>query len=132
MPYRVPRMWVKLLQASRVGGDPRRHLTQPLLLEDGRTPRILSRTLYTVSGLILVLIGWGTLAEVREVAIAPGQIVPSGQVHIVHHLEGGIIAELMVSEGERVTEDQPLMRLQPVAAASDVEQLQVRRAGLLL
>jgi adhesin transport system membrane fusion protein len=132
MQYRVPTTWAKFLVGSRGGGDPTRHLTQPLMLEDGRTPRILSRTLYTICGFILTLILWGSVSEVREITLAPGQIVPSGQVHTVNHLEGGIVAELMVHEGDRVMEGQPIMRLEPVAVASDLEQLQVRRAGLVL
>jgi adhesin transport system membrane fusion protein len=132
MPYRVPTMWARLLLASRAGADPTRHLTQPLMLEDGRIPRILSRTLYTICGFILTLILWGSLSEVREVIQAPGQIVPSGQVHSVNHLEGGIVAELIAHEGDRVIEGQPLMRLEPVAVTSDLEQLEVRRASLLL
>jgi adhesin transport system membrane fusion protein len=132
MQYRVPTIWAKLLLASRAGGDPTRHLTQPLILEDGRTPRLLSRTLYTICGFILALILWGSLSEVREITLAPGQIVPSGQVHNVNHLEGGIVAELMVQEGDRVIEGQPIMRLEPVAVTSDLEQLQVRRASLRL
>lgn len=132
MHYRVPAVLAKMLRASRTGSDPTQHLTQPLVLEDGRTPRILSHTLYTISAFILAIVLWAALSDVREVTFAPGQIIPSGQVQIVNHLEGGIVAELFVREGDRVVEGQPLIRLEPVAAKSDLEQLQVRRAGLAL
>jgi HlyD family secretion protein/adhesin transport system membrane fusion protein len=88
--------------------------------------------LWTTSVAILALVLWASLCQVREITFAPGQIIPSGQIHNVSHLEGGIVAELLVREGDRVVEGQPLMRLEPVAAASDLEQLQVRRAGLVL
>jgi HlyD family secretion protein/adhesin transport system membrane fusion protein len=132
MQYRVPAVLAKILSASRTGSDPTQHLTQPLVLEDGRTPQILSHTLYAISAFILAIVLWATLCDVREVTFAPGQIIPSGQVQIVNHLEGGIVAELFVREGDPVVEGQPLMRLEPVAAGSDLEQLQVHRSGLLL
>lgn len=132
MQYRFPTALAKLLRPSRTGSDPARHLTQPLVLEDGRTPRLLSTTLYTISGFILAFVAWATISHLREVTFAPGQIVPRGQVHNVSHLEGGIVAEILVHEGERIIEGQPLMRLQPIAASSDLEQLKVRRASLMI
>src|ERR1700730_7403332 len=132
MRYRLPTVFSEMLRGSRAGWEPTQHLTQPLVLEDGRTPRILSHTLYTLSVFILTIVLWAALCDVREVTLASGQIIPSGQVQNVNHLEGGIVAELLVREGDRVVEGQPLVRLEPIAAASDVEQLQVRRAGLVL
>jgi membrane fusion protein, adhesin transport system len=132
MQYRVPAVFAKMLRASRTGSDPTQHLTQPIVLEDGRTPRILSHTLYTMSAFIIAIVLWAALCDVREVTFASGQIIPSGQVQNVNHLEGGIVAELLVREGERVIEGQPLVRLEPVATESDVGQLEVRRAGLAL
>ncbi len=123
---------LKTTQTSGVGLDATRRLTQPLVLEDGRAPKLLSKTLYTISGFVLAMVLWGTLSDIREVTFASGQIIPSGKVHTVHHLEGGIVAEILVREGARVVEGQPLVRLEPVAAASDLEQLQVRRASFQL
>jgi len=131
MQHRPP-ITLRPKRTSRVGSDATRHLTQPLVLEDGRTPKLLSKTLYTISGFVLAIVLWGTLSDVREVTFASGQIIPSGKVHTVHHLEGGIVAEVLVREGARVVEGQPLVRLEPVAAASDLEQLQVRRASFQL
>src|SRR5215475_5940920 len=128
MQHRVPTEFQRGLRRA----DSTRHLTQPLVLEDGRTPRLLSQTLLVISGFILAMVLWATLSQVRETTFAPGQIIPSGQVHIAHHLDGGIVAELLVREGDRVVEGQPLIRLEPVAAASDLEQLQVRRASHML
>ena len=131
MQHRPPSN-LKPKQTSRIDSDATRLLTQPLLLEDGRTPKLLSKTLYTISGFVLAIVLWGTLSDVREVTFASGQIIPSGKVHTVHHLEGGIVAEVLVREGARVVEGQPLVRLEPIAAASDLEQLQVRRASFQL
>jgi membrane fusion protein, adhesin transport system len=132
MKYRAPNEFAKMPGTRPTGSDPWRHLTQPLILEDGRTPRLLSRTLLVISGFILAIALWATFSEIRETTFAPGQIIPSGQVHVAHHLEGGIVAELLAHEGDRVVEGQPLLKLEPIAAASDLEQLQVRRASQML
>ena len=72
-----------------------RRLTRPLVLEDGRPPRLLVATLLTASGFVIAAIVWGALTQVREVTVAQGQIIPRGQVQNVQHLEGGIVAEII-------------------------------------
>jgi adhesin transport system membrane fusion protein len=109
-----------------------RRLTRPLVLEDGRPPRLLAATLLTVSGFVIAAIVWGALTQVREVTVAQGQIIPRGQVQNVQHLEGGIVAEIFVHEGMTVGAQQPLIRLRPEAAISDRDQYEARRANLKL
>ncbi len=109
-----------------------RRLTQPLALEDGRPPRVLTTTLYTASGFVVAAIIWAAVTQVREVTIAPGQIVPRGQIEAVQHLEGGIVAEIYVREGAVVRAQQPLIRLRPESATSDRDQYEARRASLKL
>ena len=109
-----------------------RRLTQPLALEDGRPPRVLTTTLYTISGFVVAAVAWAAIAQVREVTIAQGQIIPRGQIEAVQHLEGGIVAEIYVREGMKVTAQQPLIRLRPESAVSERSQFEARRASLKL
>ncbi len=109
-----------------------RRLTRPLVLEDGRPPRLLVATLLTASGFVIATIVWGTVTQVREVTVAQGQIIPRGQVQTVQHLEGGIVAEIFVHEGMTVTAQQPLIRLRPEGAISERDQFEARRANLKL
>jgi membrane fusion protein, adhesin transport system len=109
-----------------------RRLTRPLVLEDGRPPRLLVATLLTASGFVIAAIVWGALTQVREVTVAQGQIIPRGQVQNVQHLEGGIVAEIFVHEGMTIAAQQPLIRLRPEAAVGDRDQYEARRANLKL
>jgi adhesin transport system membrane fusion protein len=109
-----------------------RRLTQPLALEDGRAPRILVATLITISGFVIATIAWASVTRVREVTIAQGQILPRGQVQAVQHLEGGIVAEIFVREGSKVTADEPLVRLRPETSVGERNQYEARRAALKL
>jgi adhesin transport system membrane fusion protein len=109
-----------------------RRLTRPLVLEDGRPPRLLVATLFTASGFVIAAIVWGYMTQIREVTVAQGQIVPRGQVQTVQHLEGGIVAEIFVHEGMTVAAEQPLIRLRPEAAISERNQFEARLANLKL
>lgn len=90
----------------------------------------------TVVGMVLIGItfgGFGTWAFTAPLAaavIAQGSFVASGQNKIVQHLEGGIIKELLVNEGDKVTFDQPLVRLDETAARTNERQLFLRQARL--
>jgi membrane fusion protein, adhesin transport system len=109
-----------------------RRLTQPLVLEDGRPPRVLVGTLIAISGFVVATIFWASITRIREVTIAQGQILPRGQVQAVQHLEGGIVAEFFVKEGARVTAQQPLVRLRPESSVGERNQYEARRAALKL
>ncbi|HEY6258941.1 MAG TPA: HlyD family type I secretion periplasmic adaptor subunit [Xanthobacteraceae bacterium] len=109
-----------------------RRLTQPLALEDGKPPRILRSTLYTISAFVMVSLAWAALTQVQELTVAQGQIIPRGQIEAVQHLEGGIVAEIYVHEGMSVTAQQPLIRLRPESTVGERSQFDARRAGLRL
>ena len=63
-----------------------------------------------------VLFIWGSLAELDAGSLASGEVIPSGRVKTVQHLEGGIISAIEVREGDLVREGQPLMRIQDTEA----------------
>jgi len=73
-----------------------------------------SRWLYPSRFIILLLAGlgyWAHATVLDEVAIATGRVVPQGQVKTVQHLEGGIIKELNIREGQTITAGDALMTL---------------------
>lgn len=103
---------------------------RPLELENGNAPGLLSTTLFAMSFTVIAAIVWASIAEVREVAAARGEIVPRGQIKAVQHLEGGIVEEILVAPGARVEADQPILKLRPEAVASDLSRLKDRLAWL--
>ncbi len=75
---------------------------------------------------------WAWQAQLDEVSVAPGEVVPQGNVKIIQHLEGGIITELFVDEGDAVKAGAPLVRLALPTTAMNREELLVRLDGLRL
>jgi len=73
---------------------------------------------------------WSWKGKLAIVSVAEGEVVPSTQVKTIQHLEGGIVREIKVREGERVKMDQPLVILESTATGADVGELKTRIVGL--
>lgn len=63
---------------------------------------------------------WGALAPLESAAIAPGFVVVQGNRKQVQHLEGGIVADILVEEGSYVTAGQPLIYLDETQARASL------------
>lgn len=105
-------------------------LNLPVELRSESSGYLARRTIYIISGTILALIVWAAISPIEEVAVASGKIVPATSVSDVHHLEGGIVDEVLVKEGDRVRRGQVLVRLNPNQTGADLAQLDVRVANL--
>lgn len=60
---------------------------------------------------IVFFIVWASFAEIDEIARGNGKVVPSGQNQVVQNLEGGIVQEILVKEGDIVEKDQVLVKI---------------------
>ncbi|ATG34337.1 MULTISPECIES: HlyD family type I secretion periplasmic adaptor subunit [Phaeobacter] len=88
------------------------------------TSRGASRIIYLVAGALVVFLLWASFAWVDEIVRADGEVVSSSRSQIVQNLEGGILAELHVHQGDAVKAGQILARLQDTkfrAAADDLQ-----------
>lgn len=70
-------------------------------------------------------LGWAAIARLDAAAIAPGKLVVSGQRQTVQHRDGGVVAKVLVKEGQHVRQGDVLVRL----AAADVEAQERALAG---
>lgn len=114
-------------------GAPRSHLrylSQTIHLEEAGPPRLLLAAILAVVLLIGGAIGWAAITPVTTAARAVGTVEPSGPVQQVQHLEGGIVRELLVRDGDHVAEGELLIRLDGVASGADLRQLETRRLFL--
>jgi len=86
--------------------------------------------LLAVVGLFTLLILWASWAEVDQVSSGQGQVIPSGKVQVVQNLEGGIVSEIQVSEGDIVEKGQILMQLDDTQFSSDFMENRFKYLGL--
>lgn len=83
--------------------------------------------------LLIVAIGyWAHVTLIEEVAVATGKVVPQSQVKTVQHLEGGIIKELMIREGQQVRHGEELMSLTLGVGKLNLNELQTELDGYRL
>lgn len=61
--------------------------------------------------LVVVFGGWTVLAKIQGAVIATGQVAVEGKPKIVQHLDGGIVSDITVKEGDVVTKGQTVIKL---------------------
>ena len=109
-----------------------RFIAQSIQLEESDAPGVVSIGILTTAILCFAGVVWAYITPVNEVAITQGEVVPSGHNHVVQHLEGGIVKEIVISDGEFVKEGEVLIKIAPTATESEFQQLRARRAILEL
>ncbi len=109
-----------------------RFIAQSIQLEESDAPGVVSIVILTIAFLCIAMVVWAYVTPVNEVAVTQGEVVPTGHNHVVQHLEGGIVKEIHVNDGELVNEGDVLIKIAPTSSASDLQQIQARHAILNL
>ena len=79
---------------------------------------------------IAVAVAWASVAQVDIIAKANGRVVPDGREQVIASLEGGILRELLVKEGQQVTEGQALALLDPTRVEAQQAEGTARKLAL--
>ncbi len=85
---------------------------------------------YLLLATVVVALGWAALSNVDIVTKANGRIVPDGREQLIASLEGGILRELHVREGQTVEEGQVLAELDPTRFEAQQAEGQAKRLAL--
>ncbi len=86
--------------------------------------------LYTVVLAVAVLIVWSAFAPLDEVTRGTGRVIPSSQLQKVQSFDGGVVEQILVSEGERVAKGQLLMRIDPTRFVANFRENRARAESL--
>ncbi|WP_110678111.1 MULTISPECIES: HlyD family type I secretion periplasmic adaptor subunit [Salinicola] len=73
---------------------------------------------------------WAGLSSIEVVTRGMGQVVPSSRLQTIQNLEGGIVRDIYVQEGDLVDAGQPLARIDPTRASSDLAERESTLSGL--
>ena len=87
-------------------------------------------TVAPIALFFLVFLIWSALSEIDEVVRGNGKIVPSGQTKVLQHLEGGIVSEILVKEGDHVMVNQPIYQLNQAFFTADIRGKDLDRVSL--
>lgn len=83
-----------------------------------------------VASVVLFAI-WASTAELDIVSVATGEVAPSSNVQTVEHLEGGIVRQILVRDGDRVAPGEALVELEQTQSGADLQELKIRIRSLL-
>lgn len=87
--------------------------------------------LWMALSFMVIAITWASFAELDEVTRGSGKTIPSSHIQIIQNLEGGILAEILVKEGQIVEKNQPLMQLDAVRFSSSLNENKLKYYELL-
>jgi len=96
-----------------------RSLSSAVLEKSSTGSRVI---LWTIILSIAWLIFWADNAEIDEITRGSGKVIPTHKIQVVQNLEGGIVSEVFVKEGDIVKKNQPLLKLQDIRFSSSFEE----------
>ncbi len=82
--------------------------------------------------LIIALSVWAYHTPIDQVVTASGEVIPSGKIKVIQHLEGGIIEKIHVTPGESVKAGSKLITLNLASGGYNLKELQAKLDGLIL
>ncbi len=87
--------------------------------------------LYIIVAFFLLAIIWAIFTQLDEVTRGEGKVIPSGKVQVIQNLEGGIVEDILVEEGQIVNKGQVILRMRNVQASSEYSSNRKRYLGIL-
>ncbi|XQU07453.1 HlyD family efflux transporter periplasmic adaptor subunit [Halomonas sp. LY9] len=79
---------------------------------------------------VVIFVTWASLFRIDEVARATGEVIASSRVQIIQSVDGGVLEELLVKEGDRVEPGQLLARLEQARLGASVGEVEARLFAL--
>lgn len=67
--------------------------------------------LYTLFAIVLILLIWAAFAPLDEIARGEGKVVPSQQLQTIQSLDGGLVTEILVKEGQIINEGDTILKV---------------------
>jgi len=86
--------------------------------------------LYLLCAAVITAVVWASVAKVDQLSRSQGRVVPEGREQVIASLEGGLLAELYVREGQEVKVGQELARLDPTRMEAQENEGALRRTAL--
>lgn len=96
-----------------------------------QTPRGARVMVWLSVATVLVLLIWAGLASLDEVTRGEGKVIPSRQIQVLQSLDGGIVSEILVREGQTVKVGDLLLKVDPTRMVSSLRENRSQYLALL-
>jgi len=87
-----------------------------------RSPRYLMMIVLLIAALLGAAIAWMNWAKIDVVVRGNGKVVPASQVQLIQSLEGGIVTDILIKEGDVVKAGQSLIKISDIAFSGSFEE----------
>lgn len=84
-----------------------------------------------IVGIFVGMLTWAAFAEIDELARGNGKVIPTDKIQTVQSLDGGIISEISVKEGQEVKKGAPLMKIDTTRFQASLEESKQEYLSLL-
>jgi adhesin transport system membrane fusion protein len=88
-------------------------------------------TVWIAAALIITALVWAKFAVLQEVTMGEGKAIPSSKIQVIQNLEGGIVTEIFVREGQIVNKGDTLLRLDDTRFLSNKGESEVDKYTLM-
>lgn len=120
-----------ITQLDRHGKDDLAYMQSLSAAVVQRSPRYVMLVVLILFLFVASAIAWMSWAQIDVVIRGSGKVIPASQVQVVQSLEGGIVSEILVREGDPVDVGQPLIKISDIAFASSFEENRIKYLELL-
>ncbi|MEN4053622.1 MULTISPECIES: HlyD family type I secretion periplasmic adaptor subunit [Sulfurimonas] len=93
-------------------------------------PTRLRIVLYFWLAAIIMFLTWANFAYIDEIARGQGEVIPSGENQMIQNLEGGIVEEILVQEGDPVEKGQVLLKIDNQKSISSYSSNEIKADAL--
>ncbi|MBF0419285.1 MAG: HlyD family type I secretion periplasmic adaptor subunit, partial [Magnetococcales bacterium] len=107
-----------------------RFMAQSVILEESGLSNQVRSAMLAVSLVIVSFIVWASLSTMDEITSTQGQVMPASPAQLIQHLEGGIVREIFVVQGQVIKEGALIVRLDKEGVMADLNQLRAKGASL--
>ncbi|MCK5905805.1 MAG: HlyD family type I secretion periplasmic adaptor subunit, partial [Gammaproteobacteria bacterium] len=87
--------------------------------------------LWLTFSFVVIAFIWASFAMLDEITQGTGKIISSSHIQVVQNLEGGILSEILITEGELVEKGQPLLKLDALQFSSSFNETKLKYYELL-
>ncbi len=99
-----------------------------MLRQEPLRARVLLRSIGIVFAIFVL---WAAVAQLDEVTRGEGKVIPSRQLQVLQSIDGGLVSEILVHEGDIVQANQLLIKIDETRFASSVKENQSQSLGLM-
>ena len=87
-----------------------------------KTSLRLDSVFISIISFFIIAVTWASFAEIDELARGMGKVIPANKIQSIQNLDGDIVSELLIKEGDHVEKSEPLMKIDTIRFQASLEE----------